>query len=196
VDPARRGALFSDRGGEKGDDRPCSLNPFRRHRTDHGSDLIQQLKQLRSGIFVHNTMSAPVPRTTVRQSPADANRLFFDFDAAAPGGRGGASVRLDPGLGLGSIDGVHKNVRLPPRSTGGLVAEGLQQSGMPKPAILEGFNVEKTTANALNSGGTGQGTLIGNMLEDAVGALGGTISRWEPIKDGSIWRLRVHISYP
>src|SRR5262249_18063350 len=54
----------------------------------------------------------------VRQSPTDANRLFFDFDAAAPGGRGGASVRLDPGQGLASIDGVHKNVNLPPRSTG------------------------------------------------------------------------------
>jgi hypothetical protein len=122
--------------------------------------------------------------------------LFFDFDAAAPGGRGGASVRLDPGQGLASIDGVHKNVSLPPRSTGGLLAEGLQQSGMPEPTILEAFNVEKTTAAALNSGGTGQGTLVGNMLEDAARALGGSVTRWEPIKDGPIWRLRGHIVYP
>jgi hypothetical protein len=126
----------------------------------------------------------------------DANRLFFDFDAAAPGGRGGASVRLDPGQGLASIDGVHKNVRLPPRSTGGLLAEGLLQFSMPNPAILEAFNVERTAAAALNAGGTGQGTLIGNMLEDAAGALGGAVTRWEPIKDGPVWRLRVHIVYP
>jgi hypothetical protein len=64
----------------------------------------------------------------VRQSPTDANRLFFDFDSAAPGGRGGASVRLDPAQGIASIDGVHKNINLPPRSTGGLLAEGLSQS--------------------------------------------------------------------
>jgi hypothetical protein len=122
--------------------------------------------------------------------------LYFDFDAAAPGGRGGASVRLDPSQGLASIDGVHKNVNLPPRSTGALLAEGLQQSAMPKPAILEGFNVEKTTAAVLTAGGDGQGTLIGNLLHDAATALGGTVSRWEPIKDGPIWHLRIHISYP
>jgi hypothetical protein len=97
---------------------------------------------------------------------------------------------------LASIDGVHKNVGVPPGSTGGLLAEGLRQAGMPKPAVLEGFNVERTTALALAAGGNGQGTLIGNMLEDAAGALGGTIIRWEPIKDGNIWRLRVHVSYP
>ena len=34
------------------------------------------------------------------------------------------------------------------------------------------------------------------MLEDAAGALGGTVTRWEPIKDGPVWRLRVHIVYP
>jgi hypothetical protein len=132
------------------------------------------------GIFVHNSSDQVNPRVTVRQSPTDANRLFLDFDPAAPGGRGGASVRLDPGQGLASLDGVHKNVRLPPRSTGGLLAEGLQQSGMPRPAILEGFNVERSTAAALAAGGNGQGTLLGNMLEDAARALGGTVTRWEP----------------
>lgn len=149
-----------------------------------------------SGILVHNTSAASNPQITVRQSPTDPNRLFFDFDAAAPGGRGGASVRLDPDQGMASIDGVHKNTGLPPRSTGGLLADGLQQSGMPKPAILEGFNVEKSTAAALQGGGTGQGTLIGNMLEDAARACGGTVTRWEAIKDGNIWHLRVHVSYP
>jgi hypothetical protein len=149
-----------------------------------------------TGILVHNSSGNVSPRVTVRQSPTDANRLFFDFDAAAPGGRGGASVRVDPGQGLASIDGVHKNVSLPARSTGGLLAEGLQQSGMPKPAILEGFNVEKSTASALAAGGNGQGTLIGNMLEDSARGLGGTVTRFEPIKDGNIWHLRVHISYP
>jgi hypothetical protein len=145
---------------------------------------------------VANSSGAPGPRTTVRRSPADANRLFFDFDDAAPGGRGGASVRLDPGQGLASIDGVHKNISLPPRATGGLLAEGLQLSGMPEPAIIEAFNVEKSTAFALDSGGTGQGTRIGNLLSDAARELGGTITRWEPIKDGQIWRLRIYVSYP
>jgi hypothetical protein len=142
------------------------------------------------------TTSNTGPRVVVRQSPTDPNRLFFDFDPAAPGGRGGASIRLDPGQGLASIDGVHKNVNLPPRSTGRLLAEGLQQAGMSKPAILEAFNVEKSTAAALAARGNGQGTLIGNMLEDAARALGGTITRWEPIKDGTIWHLRVHFSHP
>jgi hypothetical protein len=126
----------------------------------------------------------------------DPDRLFFDFDTAAPGGRGGASIRLDPARGLASIDGVHKNVSLPPRSTGGLLADGLRQTGMPKPAILEGFNVERSTAAALSAGGTGPGTRIGNLLEDAAGALGGTVTRWEPVLDGNLWHLRVHVTYP
>ncbi len=66
----------------------------------------------------------------------------------------------------------------------------------PKPAILEGFNVEKSTASALASGGNGQGTRIGNLLEDTAKAPGGTVTRWEPIKDGKLWHLRLHISYP
>lgn len=149
-----------------------------------------------TGILVHNSSGNVTARVAVRKSPTDANRLFFDFDAAVPGGRGGASVRVDPGQGLASIDGVHKNVCVPRRSTGGLLAEGLRQTGVPKPAVLEGFNVERTTASALATGGNGQGTLIGIMLEDAARALGGTVTRWEPIKDGNIWHLRVHISYP
>jgi len=55
---------------------------------------------------------------------------------------------------------------------------------------LEGFNVEKTTAVALNAGG------FGHMLEDAARSLGGTIVRWEPIRNGGIWNLRAHLSYP
>jgi hypothetical protein len=133
---------------------------------------------------------------SVRQSPNDPNRWFFDFDAAAPGGRGGASVRLDFGQGLASIDGAHKNILLPPRSTGGLFADGLKQAGMPRPAILEAYNVARTTATALTASGDGQGTPVGNLLEDATRALGGSVVRWEPIQDGIAWHLRVHISYP
>ncbi len=70
--------------------------------------------------------SASSPRTTVRQSPTDVNRFFFDFDA---------------------------------------------------------------------SGSDGQGTLIGDMLEDTAAALGGTITQWEPIKDSGSWHLRVHLHY-
>lgn len=135
-------------------------------------------------------------RCTVRPRPNDPKRWFFDFDIAAPGGRGGASVLLEPNAGLASIDGVHKNALLPRRSTGGLVADGLRQVGMPKPAVLEGYNVEKTTVAALASGGNGQGTPIGNLLEDAAGALGGTVIRWEPVRDGNLWHLRVHVIYP
>lgn len=133
---------------------------------------------------------------TVRQSPNDSARWFFDFDAAAPGGSGGASLRLDPNAGLASIDGVRKNAHLPSRSTGGLLADGLKQAGMPRPSILEAYNVERTTASALNNGRSGQGTLLGNMLEDVATALGGTVARWEPIKDGNAWHLRVHVAYP
>jgi len=133
---------------------------------------------------------------TIRQSPNDPARWFFDFDAAAPGGRGGASLRLDASAGLASIDGIRKNSLLPSRSTGGLLADGLRQAGMPRPPVLEGYNVERTTAAALANGGTGQGTLIGNLLEDVARALGGNVARWEPIKDGPVWRLRVHIVYP
>src|SRR5437667_541 len=100
---------------------------------------------------------------SARQSPHDPNRWFLDFDAAAPGGGGGASLILDPAQGLASVDGIHKNILLPGRSTGRLLAEGLGLAGMPKPAILEGYNVEKTTRATLAGGGDGQGTLIGNL---------------------------------
>jgi hypothetical protein len=131
-----------------------------------------------------------------RQSPHNPQRWFFDFDAAAPGGQGGASVLLDPAQGPASIDGVRKNNRLPRRSTGGLLADGLRQAGLPKPTVLEAYNVERNTAGALAAGGNGQGTLLGNMLEDTARALGGTIHRWEPISDANCYRLRVHVAYP
>jgi hypothetical protein len=105
-------------------------------------------------------------------------------------------VRLDPDQELASVDGVHKNVKLPPRSTGSLIADGLQQAGVAKPTVLEAYNVERTTATELEAGGDGQGTLLGNMLEDVARALGGAVNQWEPIKDGTIWHLRIHISYP
>lgn len=135
-------------------------------------------------------------RCTIRQHPNDPQRWFFDFDTAAPGGRGGASLRLDVAASLVSIDGVSKNNRLPPRSTGSLLADGLQQVGTLKPAILEGYNVERATATALTNGASGQGTLIGNMLEDLAVVLGGSVSRWEPISDGNAWHLRAHVAYP
>ena len=67
---------------------------------------------------------------------------------------------------------------------------------MPKPAILEGYNVERSTANALDAGGTCSGTRVGSLLGDTARALGGTVTRWEPIREGSIWHIRVHLSYP
>jgi hypothetical protein len=67
---------------------------------------------------------------------------------------------------------------------------------MPKPAIIEAFNVEISTALVLDTGGTGRGTRMGELLADRAKALGWTITQWEPIKDGQIWRLRIHISYP
>ena len=27
-------------------------------------------------------------------------------------------------------------------------------------------------------------------------ALGGTVTRWQPVKDGTVWHLRIHIAYP
>jgi hypothetical protein len=48
----------------------------------------------------------------------------------------------------------------------------------------------------LSAGGTGQGTRIGNLLEDAAAALGGTVIRWEPMPGGGLWHLRIHVAYP
>jgi hypothetical protein len=138
----------------------------------------------------------PHPRVLVRQHPVDGTRFFFDFDGAAPGGRGGASLRFDLARGLVSIDGVHKNSNLPPRSTGILLADGLRQAGMAKPLILEAFNVAAITAATLTAGGNGQGTVIGNLLQDAARALGASITCWEPVQDGRSWHLRIHLSFP
>ena len=132
----------------------------------------------------------------MRQSPHNSKRWFFDFDAAAPGGQGGAGVLVDPGSGLVSIDGVYKNIRLPRRSTGRLLADGLRQVGLPRPTILEMYNVETTTYMALAAGSNGQGTLLGNSLVDTAAALGGTIIGWEPILDANCYHLRIHVVYP
>ncbi len=136
------------------------------------------------------------PRVIVRQDPGDPDRYFFDFDPAAPGGRGGAGVRVDPDSGFVSIDGIHKNTNMPPRSTGGLLAEGFHLAGVPAPSILEAYNVEASTAKSLSSGNDGRGTLIGNLLSDAALELGASVGRWEPVRDVNIWHLRVHLSYP
>jgi hypothetical protein len=132
----------------------------------------------------------------VSQSPYSPRRWYFNFDAAAPGGLEGAGVLLDPVQGLASIDGVHKNRKLPRRSTGGLLADGLRQIGMPRPLILEAYNVERSTRAVLAAGGTGQGTLLGNLLEDTAAALGSTVVRWEAIPVGNYYHLRAHLVYP
>ena len=67
---------------------------------------------------------------------------------------------------------------------------------MPNPVILEVFNVERSTANDLDAGAYGQTTRMGKMLEDLAGELGGSVARWEPIRDGGIWHLRCHVKYP
>ena len=145
---------------------------------------------------MQTTTGSMPPRVSVRQNPGDPHRWYFDFDPAAPGGKGGASVRLDPDQGIVSIDGIHKNVNLPARSTGGLLAEGLQIAVFSKPACLEAYNVEPTTAYALASGADGQGTPIGNMLDDAANGLGATVARWEPSNVGNAWQLRIYLLYP
>jgi hypothetical protein len=139
---------------------------------------------------------SPSGRCRVRQNPADPNCWVFDFDPAAPGGRGGASIVLDPATGLASVAGVHRNALLPRRSTGELIADGLSRTPMPRPAVLEAYNVERKTRYNLMNGGSGVGTLLGDMLADTVAALGGTITRWEPVKDGNVYHLRVHADYP
>jgi hypothetical protein len=76
--------------------------------------------------------ATPVGRMSVRQSPTDPNRLFVDFDTAAPGGQGGASVRLDPTRRLASIDGVHRMAFArpgcrSPRSSKGSTSKGVRR---------------------------------------------------------------------
>ena len=68
---------------------------------------------------------------------------------------------------------------------------------MPSPAILEAYNVtEPLTEADLKAGGSGQATVIGNMLADTAMALGGTVAHWQPVWDGSTHHLRVHVVYP
>ncbi len=141
-------------------------------------------------------MAKQGPRCVARQSPQDPNRWFLDFDVAAPGGKGGASVLLDPAIGMASVDSVVRNALLPRHSTGGLVAEGVALAGMSRPAILEAYNVEKSTRAALAAGSDGQGTLLGNLLADSARALGGTVIRWETVPAGNALHLRVHLCYP
>ena len=136
----------------------------------------------------------PQPRCLVRELSLDV--WLLDFDPASSGGLGGASVALDHSTGMASISGVHRNSNLPRRSTGELVADGLRQTTMPRPAILEAYNVELGTRYNLMSGGDGSGTLLGNLLEDSADTLGATIIRWEPVAAGKVWHLRVHLLYP
>ena len=103
---------------------------------------------------------------------------------------------LDASIGLVSIAGVHCNVWLPKRSTGGLIAVGLLQTPLRQPTIIEAYNVEASTKYNLRNGGDGQGTVIGNLLCDIVDAVGGTIDRWETIAAGGGFHLRVHVMYP
>ena len=87
----------------------------------------------------------PAGQVVVHQGATDRDRYFFDFDPAAPGGQGGASFRCDWDRGLVSIDGVYRNINLPPRSTGRLLADGLQQVLGTNIIIIEAYNVERTT---------------------------------------------------
>ena len=139
---------------------------------------------------------SPVSRCSVRPSVVVPGVWIFDFDAAAPGGKGGATVLPDQGQGLASITFVRKN-RFLRRQSGQLLAEGLHKIGMPRPSILEAHNVrEPSTRAALAAGGRGQGTLLGNTLADTAAALGATIDRWESVWDGSTYHIRAHVSYP
>lgn len=131
-----------------------------------------------------------------RQSAHDPNRWFLDFDAVAPGGLGGGSILLDPDRQLVSIDSVRRNDMLPPRSTGRLMALSIVQAGMPRPAILEAYNVDRLTTAALATGSDGSDTPLGRFLARVVAALGGTVVRWEPVPDGLCYHLWAHVEYP
>lgn len=135
-------------------------------------------------------------RFALRQWANSPAAWLIDFDPAAPGGLGGACLLLDVDQGAASIRGVHQNVLLPPRSTGGLLAEVLAHLGVPQPGVLEGYNVDRWTRAALRAGGDGQGTPAGYLLDNTVMALDGAIIRWEPESDIVAYHLRVHIVYP
>lgn len=135
-------------------------------------------------------------RFTIRQRVHNPASWLLDFDPAAPGGRGGGSLLVDIDQGFATISGVHKNVLLPQRSTGGLLAEALEQIGLSQPRVLESYNVDKRTLAALIAGRDGQGTPAGYLLENTVKALGGVILQWEPERDIAAYNLRVHIVYP
>ena len=47
----------------------------------------------------------------------------------------------------------------------------------------------------LQAGHGPQGTRIGNMLQNMVDALGGRITSWEVIQEGSTYHIRVHVEY-
>ena len=136
------------------------------------------------------------PRGVVRQSVLYKDAWVFDFDPASPGGRGGCAVTLVFAMEMASIGGVHRNYHLSRRSTGGQIAEGLVQTPLPRPKVLEAYNVEETTACRLMIGEDGQGTLLGNTIEDTAKTLGTKIERRETVPDIGAIHLRVHLSYP
>jgi len=78
-----------------------------------------------------------------------------------------------------------------------LIAEALIMIGFSQPAIIAGYNVrEKKTVAKLVAGEDCQDTRIGYLLSNTATALGGTVRRLEPIKDGLAWHLQAHVIYP
>ena len=68
-------------------------------------------------------------------------------------------------------------------------------AGLSHPLILEAYNVEMTTAEALTIGSTGEGTRVGYFLANLARAFGADIVRWESERELETWHLRIHLSY-
>ena len=132
-----------------------------------------------------------------QQDSHNPNRWWLDFDELAAGGGGGGSLLLDATNGVASIDSVRRNDFLPRRSTARLVAESLRIAGLPRPAVIEGYNVShRPTLAAIRAGSDGRATLVGRFLERVANVLGGTIVRWEAVPNYGSFDLRLYLTYP
>jgi hypothetical protein len=132
----------------------------------------------------------------IQQDAINPRRWYLDFDAAAPGGLGGACLLLDLANSFVSIDGVHRNELMPKYSTGKLLGEGLTRVGMPMPTVVELYNIqEPLTLAALGKGTEVSGTVCGRMISALAKALGGSVRFCELIQDEDTVHIWAHLSF-
>ena len=108
-------------------------------------------RELRWPTTVHMGWPSPGverPFVKARRTRTGCSSSSMRLPPAAKVVRPSGSIRRK---GLPRSTGSTRTSACRPGSTGGLLADGLRQTGIPQPAILEGFNVERRTAAALSA---------------------------------------------